>query len=397
VWFSILIEGKRVQFSLSAEEDLAQTTRDCELVGKETCHRIAASELVQERPASLHRDQDGATTPYSDSLNSLAWPASGPDHYDDKGIISLRKQLLEGKHGIGFETVSPGDSGAERAAALFHRDGFVVVRDALDAAQLQALQGGCERVMHDVVVADTLHTGNSNGRHRYCFGSSYKSGHLSHVPEWAMLVGLPTVDPILARIMNSSDFSAFGMGGSFNMPGAAGYQPLHSDTGGTVITADGQLSDYRDAPVALVTVHYLPQALNRINGPIRQIPAALAGFSTQSTWNTPPTLEEEPEEWKSATLHGVPAGSAVIRDVRAWHGGTPNLSREARAMPAVLYSAPWHTPPGGFQRTMPHAVWEALPPRAQQLCTNIAAVPGERVDTGLCVRGGTFGNCGRIV
>jgi hypothetical protein len=26
---------------------------------------------------------------------------------------------------------------------------------------------------------------------------------------------------------------------------------------------------------------------------------------------------------------------------RCWHGGTPNLSREVRAMPNVEYMAPW--------------------------------------------------------
>ena len=42
-----------------------------------------------------------------------------------------------------------------------------------------------------------------------------------------------------------------------------------------------------------------------------------------------------------STLVGAPAGAGVFRDTRAWHGATPNVSREIRAMPNVEYGAPW--------------------------------------------------------
>ena len=45
---------------------------------------------------------------------------------------------------------------------------------------------------------------------------------------------------------------------------------------------------------------------------------------------------------KRSTVCPVAAGTAIIRDPRAWHGGTPNLSNETRCMPNVEYYASWY-------------------------------------------------------
>ena len=53
-----------------------------------------------------------------------------------------------------------------------------------------------------------------------------------------------------------------------------------------------------------------------------------------------------------------PAGCALIRDCRAWHGGTPNLSRGVRAIPSVAVSAPWYN---GADRRGPRSNSERVP------------------------------------
>jgi hypothetical protein len=77
-----------------------------------------------------------------------------------------------------------------------------------------------------------------------------------------------------------------------------------------------------------------------------------------------------------STLVGAPAGAGVFRDPRAWHGATPNVSREIRAMPNVEYVAPW-IDDAVFKPTMPHAIWETLSPHAQRICARIKTAPGE--------------------
>ena len=81
---------------------------------------------------------------------------------------------------------------------------------------------------------------------------------------------------------------------------------------------------------------------------------------------------------RMSTLVGAPAGAGVFRDNRAWHGGTPNLSREIRAMPNIEYVPAW-IPSHGLAKTMPRNVWEALSPHAQRLCRLVAAQPGKRL------------------
>jgi len=38
----------------------------------------------------------------------------------------------------------------------------------------------------------------------------------------------------------------------------------------------------------------------------------------------------------------VPKGAVVIRDIRLWHGGKPNFSKEARVLLSMVYFAPWY-------------------------------------------------------
>ena len=88
----------------------------------------------------------------------------------------------------------------------------------------------------------------------------------------------------------------------------------------------------------------------------------------------------------------APAGCALIRDVRCWHGGTPNcacftslrsgvyavrlwgdltrpvwlpnvagpVSREVRGIPSAGFHAPWYKPPPraeGYLGSLPHDTW----------------------------------------
>ena len=54
--------------------------------------------------------------------------------HDDPGVAKLRDHLRANNGIKGLELVSPDDP--RRAAELFHRDGFVAIRDALSSDQL---------------------------------------------------------------------------------------------------------------------------------------------------------------------------------------------------------------------------------------------------------------------
>jgi ectoine hydroxylase-related dioxygenase (phytanoyl-CoA dioxygenase family) len=245
-------------------------------------------------------------------------------------------------------------SRATEAAATFHRDGFVVVPNALTPDQLALAQSGANRVIKAQMEETELEKAN-RGFARYSFGEQTQH------PEWRMLIDLPTTLPILEAIWGNGDFTCTGGGGDYCAPGAK-IQPLHSDMEDFFHDPQNQTTSH-DVPAPLIVINFLMVEFTKENGAIRIVPA------TQRSRSAPPKLAVEPE-WMKNSILCAPAGTAVIRDVRCWHAGTANNSQQIRPMSAIGYFAPW------FRTPAPHmdpAVFETLSPRAQQLCRFIVA------------------------
>ena len=282
--------------------------------------------------------------------------------YDDPGVVALRERLNRDNGIRGLEVLTPDE--VERAALLFHRDGFVVVRDVLDPDQLQRMKAATDRALDEILAVDpTCAVGGGAGGlpHRYSFGATSASRHMMHVDEWVDLIDLPTTTPILTAIFDSPNYVVIGGGGDVALPGAIEYQGLHSDNTWTEPHDPTGRITTRDLPVPAVTINFAMVDLTRENGPTRQIPG------TQSSRHPIPNLLDEPEWMKLSTVCPAPAGSAIFRDVRCWHGGTPNLSREVRAAPNIEYFAPWFRSEA-LMRSMPYEQWQApVAPRPADL------------------------------
>ncbi len=272
---------------------------------------------------------------------------------DDPDVAALRDRLWATAGIRGLEVLEPDE--VERATRILHRDGFVVVAGVLDPGELATLRAGCEEVVAEIVALDPDRTGN-RGSHRYSFGASSITRSMLHRPEWRMLVDHPRITPIITAVFGSDDYSLRSAGGDFCLPGAVEYQPLHSDMGDFVDperTPHSAFSDprgfltTRDLPLPYVCVNVLVVDSTPVNGPTRQIPGS------QHSRAPIPTPEEEPEWMRLSTVCPAPAGSIMIRDVRAWHGGTPNVSDELRCIPNVEFYAPWFREPTrpGISRT----------------------------------------------
>ena len=83
---------------------------------------------------------------------------------------------------------------------------------------------------------------------------------------------------------------------------------------------------------------------------------------------------------KLSTVCPAPAGSVLIRDTRAWHGGTPNLSDQVRAIPNTEYHAPWYREP--MRKSMPREIYQSLSEHAQYIARYVVAEAGEALNTG---------------
>lgn len=315
-------------------------------------------------------------------LNDLGWVGNDPQ----AAAVNELREYLQGNNGIkGLEVVSPEE--VDKATQLFYRDGFVAVRDVLSLSQLDYIRDGCDRIIHEIVSRDKNRTGN-RGSHRYSFGGASLTGHLAHEPEWAMLIDLPSITPILTSIFGSGDYIARGGGGDFCLPGAVDYQRLHSDmnnrrlvkradgsehTVGSFHDPRGQLT-YRDLPCPYVCCNFLTVDSTPTNGPTRQIPG------TQHSHDRIPDLSEEPDWMKLSTVCPAPAGSVLMRDVRAWHGGTPNLSNEVRSLPNAEFFAPWYRE--RFPISMPRSIYDELSEHGKWISRYIVADRDEELVTG---------------
>eukprot|EP01051_Picozoa_sp_SAG22_P018493 SAG22_NODE_3129_length_1915_cov_1.469714_3_plen_321_part_00 len=274
------------------------------------------------------------------------------------------------------EVVDPAAEGyAEQAAKIFWRDGFVAIRDVLSPEQVEAMRSGCDKTIRGMMASDGARVGNRGG-HRYSFGSA--PGHFGCQEEWSVLIDPPVLMACLDAIFQSPDWSyAHGAasGGDFVLPGAVEYQPLHRDTGDYLKDPSGRV-DFRDMPCASITVNFPMEVAphskvghSGFNGVTRQIPG------TQKSREPLPGLEDEPRWMKLSTVNPVPAGSCCIRDQRAWHGGTPNLSTEVRAIPhfgAVL--APWYQV--DYKQTLPRHIYDRLTEAGQRACRHIVCDEG---------------------
>jgi ectoine hydroxylase-related dioxygenase (phytanoyl-CoA dioxygenase family) len=302
-----------------------------------------------------------------------------PEH-----VIALRA-YLEANNGIkGLEIVEPNE--IEQAVKLFHRDGFVVVGNVLNSEQVDFLATGCAEVVADIISLDDNRNGN-RGSHRYSFGGSSMTRSQLHRPEWQMLLDIPAVTNLVTAIFGSPHYSLRAASGDFCLPGAADYQRLHADVRDWVDDQISPFSSYidplrqttiRDLPCPYVCVNFLPQDVTRLNGPTRQIPG------TQKSRAPIPSLDEEPEWMRLSTVCPAPAGAIMVRDVRAWHGGTPNVSEKTRCIPNLEFYAPWFREeivPG-----ISYQDYKKLSEHAQRLVRFCVADSSESLDTGTTLR-----------
>jgi len=91
---------------------------------------------------------------------------------------------------------------------------------------------------------------------------------------------------------------------------------------------------------------------------------------------------------KLSTCCPAPAGSVLIRDVRAWHGGTPNLSDEVRAIPNAEFYAPWFI--DVQPKSVPRTIYNTLSAHAKWLCRYIVADEFQELRTGYKPNLGSF-------
>ena len=213
---------------------------------------------------------------------------------------------------------------AQRAIAAVRETGVVVLEDAVDEAALDALHERLLTDTHALVAA----------RDRGDSIPGWKRGHLHqkppHHPPYIFrdVVANPFVIQVTHGVLGDGLFNSF-YSGNTNLPGSEA-QPLHRDA--QPLWPDGD----SDHPATTLVVNISPIDVHPDNGSTEIWPGShrVGGELTKA-------LIEARRAVAPPVRVQAPKGSVVVRDIRLWHRGVPNVSDQIRHMIALVHQVPW--------------------------------------------------------
>jgi hypothetical protein len=201
---------------------------------------------------------EGKTARHQVGVTPCDLPREGwTRNYDNPHVRDLREYLQQNNGIKGLEICEPHE--VEKAVRIFHRDGFVAVKNCLspeilarmrattDRAIMQAIESGPPgahsaplaqpSVGASATTVPTSSSGHVKKKHlrlnhcrpdcaraspaelRYSIGGSSASRQWFHDDAYCELIDLPTTTPILTAIFGSPDYLVGGAGGDCALPG----------------------------------------------------------------------------------------------------------------------------------------------------------------------------------
>ena len=235
----------------------------------------------------------------------------------------------------------------------FRDAGFVVLEGLLDPAWVADVRTAYDRALK----AHMESVGGLAGVQQ----TPTEKNHLSFYPPLVPPFSDPRIvaNPIVVQVMEAllgRDLQCTYYHSNTSYPGS-GTQNIHRDGGHLFGT---------EVPYAL------PVACLALNVPLCDFTEA--NGSTEVWPGTHLIVDTDPADGgrlaeRAACLPSVrtdiPAGSLVLRDMRAWHRGMPNTTETPRTMLALIYRRGWLA--DGSVLHIPSATWEAWPERARQI------------------------------
>ena len=167
-------------------------------------------------------------------------------------------------------------------------------------------------------------------------GAGMLKGHLQQGPPpfapyiFSDIVANPYVIQVTKELLGEGVYNNF-YNGNTNCPGS-GIQPLHRDS-------DHLWQNQKVAhPTAEVVVNISPQDTSEENGSVELWPGSHLDVSGR---HIDDDHEVERRETVPPIRGNAKKGSALIRDMRLWHRGVPNLSDKPRHMIAMIHRIRW--------------------------------------------------------
>eukprot|EP00927_Polykrikos_kofoidii_P026843 TRINITY_DN23833_c0_g1_i1.p1 TRINITY_DN23833_c0_g1~~TRINITY_DN23833_c0_g1_i1.p1 ORF type:complete len:511 (-),score=63.85 TRINITY_DN23833_c0_g1_i1:106-1638(-) len=282
----------------------------------------------------------------------------------------------------------------QTAARAVIADGWAVLRGVLSSGQVRLLADAATEAAEEFMKVDPYGYGN-RGPRRYSFGGASLTHHMVHIPEWAELLDDDHVSAVLAEVFGGTDaYVAVGGGGDLVLNHTDTHQRLHVDL------QHPQMYDV-DTPPAAVVANFAVSAVSCDDGPMRLMPRThqwpllvAEGATRDAKFERYSSLEREAvlvERVGTEMVNICPldSGDVLLRDMRIWHGGTPNVGDKTRILPSAEFLAPWyadlvsgtddHFAP---RPSLPFANWWRMSERGKRVSRRIVSAPGP-VESGM--------------
>ncbi|MBM3216054.1 phytanoyl-CoA dioxygenase family protein [Candidatus Poribacteria bacterium] len=214
------------------------------------------------------------------------------------------------------------------AARTVHEDGFVIMEGVIAPEHLDALREKMDADLQTLLTAKTLPV-------------NFNRGHLQQDP--------PPFAPYVFRDVVANPFAVqvarevFGGGfantfysGNTNLPGTEA-QPVHADS--------GQLWKGMTVghPPAQLVVNVVVEDVTERNGSVELWPGThlIPEVGRGDDIKVDPITLEARRRAAPPVRGNLAKGDMLLRDIRLWHGGTPNRSDRPRQMIALIYTIGW--------------------------------------------------------
>ncbi|PVI03180.1 phytanoyl-CoA dioxygenase family protein [Periconia macrospinosa] len=224
----------------------------------------------------------------------------------------------------------------EIAIRALARDGLVVVEDLVPHSVLHTLN---EKMIQDAYKLQNM----ENSPYNYNKGNLQQDPLMTKDFFFADVFVNPIVTQITSTALGPNPFLRFISGNTAFPPTASAppqSQPTHND-------AD---FDHPQVPFALV-INVPLVTMTPENGSTEiwlgthantTIDDQEGAHGDRASGRIKQHLLEQRRSVRPPIQPIVKKGSVIIRDLRLWHGGKPNLGREPRVMLAFIHFAPWY-------------------------------------------------------
>jgi len=157
-----------------------------------------------------------------------------------------------------------------------------------------------------------------------------------HLASWAQLLDIHQLVQVLENVFQG-EYVAIGGGGDFVLGETDSHQRLHVDL---------QLEAMYDSrSAAAVVANFVLSDISCHDGPVRLVPGTQnlpLASQLGKDWGYATHLQKESQILSEQNLTYIFAcplrpGDILLRDMRLWHGGSPNLGKGARYLPSAEF------------------------------------------------------------